>query len=336
MAPVRGPPVIDFADFLSGDERRVQKCAQEIREACMTEGFFQIINHGVPSSLMKEILDMSKEFFNLPLEEKMKLDKSQNAYNRGYQRVGSQIISKEAQKKPDLMEGFYVGRELPPDHPQVEAGKFGSGPNLWPTKLGQPFQETCMLYLHHMIEVAEQLLKALAVSLGYEKNFFNEFCKDPMTFYKMLHYPPAPPDDAAELQQGLGSHRDFGCVTLLLQDGVPGLEYWDKTGKEWVPVQPVKDALVINLGNMFMQWTNDLYESVVHRVINTTGAERYSIPFNFNGNPDFVISCLEKCRDRVEDEKYSPVTVEDFIRPQYSVTYGRTGHYQVATATTEK
>ena len=74
------------------------------------------------------------------------------------------------------------------------------------------------------------------------------------------------------------------------------------------------------------------YTSVLHRVVSTSGSERYSIPTNFNGNPDFVIKCLEKCRASPEDEKYAPVTVENFIRPQYSATYGRTGHYQVAPA----
>ncbi|KAF3024398.1 hypothetical protein E8E14_014442 [Neopestalotiopsis sp. 37M] len=325
--PAKGPPVIDFGDFLSGDEDRMQKCAQEIRKACMKEGFFQIINHTIPISLQKEMVEQSKQFFALPVEAKMKLDKSQNKYNRGYQAMASQMI--EAGTKPDLKEGYYVGRELPADHPHVKNEKFGLGPNLWPEELGETFQKTSMLWLEKNIECANHLLQALALSLGYDKGYFNEFCQDPMAFFKMIHYPP-PPTESTELQKGLGVHRDFGAVTILLQDGVPGLEYWDDEYNEWASVQPLEGALVINLGNMFAQWTNDLYRSVVHRVINFTGVERYSFPFNFNGNPDFVIKCLEHAREKPEDEKYAPVTVENFIRPQYASTYGRIGKYDVA------
>ncbi|KAH8653853.1 hypothetical protein BX600DRAFT_483295 [Xylariales sp. PMI_506] len=300
--PPKGPPVIDFGDFLSGDELRMQKCAQEIRKACMKEGFFQIINHTIPISLQKEMIEQSKQFFALPTDAKMKLDKSQNKYNRGYQAMASQMI--EAGTKPDLKEGYYVGRELPADHPHVKNEKFGLGPNLWPEELGEHFRKTSMLWLEKNIECANHLLQALALSLGYEKDYFNE--------------------------ASLGVHRDFGAVTILLQDGVPGLEYWDDEYNEWASVQPLEGALVINLGNMFAQWTNDLYRSVIHRVINFTGVERYSFPFNFNGNPDFVIKCLEKTREKPEDEKYAPVTVENFIRPQYASTYGRIGKYDVA------
>lgn len=197
--PARSPPVINFGDFLSGDESKMQKCATEIREACKTQGFFQIINHSIPLSLQREMLQLSKQFFDLPLEEKLKLDKSQNEYNRGYQRMASQMI--EANTKPDLKEGYYLGRDLPSDHPQVTAGKFAHGPNLWPERLGDSFRETCMLYLKHLMELGEHIMRALAVSLGYEQSYFDEFSKDPMCFFKMLHYPPQPAD-ADTLQRG--------------------------------------------------------------------------------------------------------------------------------------
>lgn len=77
MPSNKAPPVIDFSDFLSGEQQRVQHCVEEIRTACTTQGFFQIINHPIPLSLQKEMFKKSKEFFALPMEEKMKLDKSQ-------------------------------------------------------------------------------------------------------------------------------------------------------------------------------------------------------------------------------------------------------------------
>lgn len=81
MPSTKLPPVIDFSDFLSGDNERMKRCASQIREACLTQGFFQIVNHNIPLSLQKEMFKISKEFFALPVEEKMKLDKSKVSFN---------------------------------------------------------------------------------------------------------------------------------------------------------------------------------------------------------------------------------------------------------------
>lgn len=98
----------------------------------------------------------------------------------------------ENNSKPDLKEGYYVSRDLPLDHPQVKAEKFAHGPNVWPESLGEPFRRTCMDYLNRIMKLAEEVMGAIAMSLGYDKNYFDEFCKDPMCFYKLLHYPAQP------------------------------------------------------------------------------------------------------------------------------------------------
>ncbi|KAK8091373.1 uncharacterized protein PG998_015188 [Apiospora kogelbergensis] len=338
------PPVIDFSDYLSGDQKKMEHCAAQIREACLTQGFFQIVNHDIPLSLQEEMFKKSKQFFDLPMEEKMKLDKSlvnrplkrrgngpdktQNTYNRGYEVMHGQMI--EANTRPDLKEGYYVSRDLPMDHPQVKAEKFAHGPNVWPESLGEPFRETCMDYLNRIVKLTEEVMGAMAMSLGYDKNYFDEFCTDPMCFYKLLHYPPQPPD-AHALQRGIGAHRDFGVITLLLQGDVPGLEVWDDQAKDWYPAPPVKGAYVVNMGNLFEQWTNDKYVSNVHRVINRSGQERFSIPFNYNGNPDFVVRCIESCRQRADEEKYAPVSVEDYVVQKYKDVYARAGVYKKET-----
>ncbi|KAI1736808.1 Clavaminate synthase-like protein [Xylaria scruposa] len=322
------PPVIDFSDFLSGDEKRMKHCAAQIRDACLTQGFFQIVNHDIPLSLQKEMFKVSKEFFALPQEEKMKLDKSKNKYNRGYEVMGGQMI--EANTRPDLKEGYYVSRDLPMDHPQVKAEKFAHGPNVWPESLGEPFRETCMDYLNRIMKLTEEVMRAMAMSLGYDADYFDEFCQDPMCFYKLLHYPPQP-TSAHALQRGIGAHRDFGVITLLLQGDVAGLEVWDDEAKDWYPAPPVEGAYVVNMGNLFEQWTNDKYISNVHRVINRSGEERFSIPFNYNGNPDFIIKCIEKCRATPEEEKYAPVSVEDYVVQKYKDVYSRVGVYKPET-----
>ncbi|PNP38797.1 hypothetical protein TGAMA5MH_09020 [Trichoderma gamsii] len=300
MPSSKSAPVIDFSDFLSDDQQRMQHCANQVRDACLTQGFFQIVNHDILTSLQKDIFKASKAFSALPLEEKMKLDKSLNKYNRGYEVMHGQMI--EANTRPDLKEGYYVSRDLPMDHPQVKAEKFAHGPNVWPESLGEDFRETCMDYLNRIVKLTEEVMRAMAMSLGYDADYFQEFC--------------------------IGAHRDFGVITLLLQGNVAGLEVWDEEVKDWYPVPPVEGAYVVNMGNLFEQWTNDKYISNVHRVINRSGEERFSIPFNYNGNPDFVIKCIEKCRSKPEEEKYAPVSVEDYVVQKYKNVYGRVGIYK--------
>lgn len=120
---------------------------------------------------------------------------------------------------------------------------------------------------------------------------------------------------------GIGAHTDFGVITILLQDMVGGLEVWSRQHARWEPVQPEQGALVVNLGNLMMRWTNDRYVSNLHRVINKSGRPRYSIPFFFNGNPDFLVRCFQSCRGDGGLEKYDAVTVGDWIAARYADTY---------------
>lgn len=119
---------------------------------------------------------------------------------------------------------------------------------------------------------------------------------------------------------------------------VGGLQVWDRLNSQWVEVKPNKGALVVNLGNLMMRWTNDRYLSNLHRVINKSGQERYSIPFFFSGNPDFLVKCLTSEKGEL-NAKYPPVTVEDWIKGRYVDTYAESskdkafGELSVAQAT---
>ncbi|KAL7917019.1 hypothetical protein ACQKWADRAFT_307820 [Trichoderma austrokoningii] len=254
----------------------------------------------------------------------MTYDKSLNKYNCGYEVMHNQI---KANTMPDLKEGYYVSRNLPEDNPQVNTDKFAYDPNMWPKSLGECFRETCMDYLNRIVKLTEEVMRAMAMSLGYDADYFQEFCTDPMCFYKLLCYPPQP-SGAHAIDLGMGAHRDFGVITLLLQSDIAGLEIWDEEVKDWYPVPPVKGAYVVNVGNLFEQWTNDKYISNIHRVINRSRKERYSIPFNYNGNPDFVIKCIKKCRSKPEEEKYAPVSVEDYVVQKHEDVYSQVCIYK--------
>lgn len=121
---------------------------------------------------------------------------------------------------------------------------------------------------------------------------------------------------------GIGAHTDFGAITMLLQDETGGLQVWNNTSSSWADVTPIPGAYVVNLGNMMMRWTNDRYLSNLHRVINKSGKERFSVPFFFSGNPDYVIRCLDSCEDIKEGAKYPPIAVGEWMTGRYADTYG--------------
>ncbi|KAL4951717.1 putative oxidoreductase [Aspergillus filifer] len=316
------PPVIDFAPFYGPDSPAKDTLVRELRQACEEFGFFQLINHGIPSTLQESILAQSREFFDLPLDIKEKYSKDKNPFNRGYERLRSQNFEKR-DTLGDLKEGFYLGRNRALDEADVVARKFGQGPNMYPRELGPEFRDVTETYHAKMMALAEGILRMLARTLGLNEDVFEKggFVERPIAVLRLLRY-PAQESDAGEgdLERGIGAHTDFGAVTILLQDDTGGLQVWDNISAAWVDVTPIPGAYVVNLGNMMMRWTNDRYLSNLHRVINKSGKERFSVPFFFSGNPDYSVACLPSCEGR--GAKYPPVTVGEWIRGRYADTYG--------------
>ncbi|KAJ5825315.1 oxidoreductase [Penicillium riverlandense] len=318
---VKAPPIIDFGAFYSCDSIGKNVLVQQIREACQRHGFFQIFNHRVPSDLQESILQQSRDLFSLPLDIKEKYNKDLGTDNRGYERLRAQNFEKRGEG--DLKEGFYLGKDLPKDHPSVVAGKFSQGSNKYPSEIRDPglFKTTIDTYHATLTSLSEDILKVLALTLNLDPNWFEEFAEEPVAILRLLHYPPQKPD-ASALERGIGAHTDFGAITILLQDDKGGLQVWDRESSQWADVTPVKGALVVNLGNMMMRWSNDQYLSNLHRVINKSGEERYSVPFFFSGNPDFVVKCIPSCTNGAQGAKYPPITVEEWMTARYADTYG--------------
>ncbi|KAL4791920.1 hypothetical protein BDV19DRAFT_401012 [Aspergillus venezuelensis] len=313
------PPVIDFAPFYGPDSAAKENLVSELRQACGEFGFFQLINHGIPSTLQMSILAQSKEFFDLPLDVKEKYNKDTNPFNRGYERLRAQNFEKRG-PLGDLKEGFYLGRHRALDEANVVERKFGQGPNTYPVELGTEFRGITEEYHAALTVLAEGILRMLARTLGLAEDVFGGFVESPVAVLRLLHYPPQEAD-AGDLERGIGAHTDFGAITILLQDNTGGLQVWDNISADWVDVTPIRGAYVVNLGNMMMRWTNDRYLSNLHRVINKSGRERFSVPFFFSGNPDYTVRCLPSC-EGVQGAKYPPVTVGEWMRGRYADTYG--------------
>jgi len=310
-------PLIDIGGLAS--ERPLERAAvgAALRAACLDKGFFYIRNHGIPEGLVDAVFAEATRFFALPAAAKTTVDKARSRANRGYEPLAGQTLEPGA--PPDLKEGFYIGPEHAADDARVLAGKFNHGPNQWPAKPLR-FRPTMEAYFREMLALGRKLMRGLALSLDLPEDYFAAFCAEPMATLRLLHYPPQPAA-ADPAQKGAGAHTDFGGLTLLRQDAVGGLQVWDHAADGWIQAHPLPGTYVINLGDMIARWTNDRYRSTLHRVINTSGRERYSVPFFFVGNYDFRVECIPTCLAPGERPKYPPVTVEAHLREMYRRTY---------------
>lgn len=309
-------PIIDVSALRGGDADARRAVGREFRRACLDLGFMYVVGHGVDRALRADVLAQSAAFFAISDEKKLAIDMSLSPYNRGYEPLGGQTLEDGA--PPDLKEGFYIGEEISLDHARLREGSFNLGPNQWPANL-PGFETTMMTYYAEMLALGETLMRGIALSLGLEEDYFADFCRDPLTALKLLHYPPQPADpDPGE--KGCGAHTDFGGITMLMQDDNGGLQVLGKDGR-WLHAPPVPDAYVVNLADMISRWTNDMYRSTLHRVINVSGKERYSVPFFFSGRPAHEVVALDCCLADGETPKYPPTTVEQHMRDMYARTY---------------
>ncbi len=310
-------PVIDIRGLQSDrlEDRRL--VAMQLREACESRGFFYVSNHGLSSELREQVFGQIKSLFDLPLEEKMTLDKSKSPCNRGYQPMSGQTLQQGT--PPDLKEGYYVGEDLPATDPRVMAKRFNHGANVWPQQL-QVFKPVMEEYFAQALQVVQRLMRGLALSLDLDEHAFDKFMDGGMGTLFLLHYPPQPANPKPN-ERGCGEHTDFGGLTLLAQGDVGGLQVLDVQTNTWIDAPPIPDTFVVNIGDLMARWTNNRYHSTLHRVVNLSGRERYSLPFFYTGHPDYVVECLPGCLGGEEAPALPPITVEQHLSECYNRMY---------------
>lgn len=158
------------------------------------------------------------------------------------------------------------------------------------------------------MKFSNELLHLIALSLDLDENHFAPLMKFPMAGMRPLHYPPQ--DIASDI--GLGAHADYSWVTLVNQlSSVQALEVLNHNG-HWVPAPPIPNTLVVNVGDFLERATNDLFQSTVHRVINKTGEERYSIPFFFSPSHEAIIEVVPSCISEDKPALYEPLKAGDW------------------------
>lgn len=279
-------PILDLS-LRNSPEGRTELAGQ-LRSAALGLGFFYISHHDISADQRVAAFAAAERYFALPLEERMRYPMNVRS-RRGYMPLFSTTVR---QYGPDRKESFDMGHDLPADDPDVIAGRFLHGPNVWPENLPW-LREVMEPYLDSVTATSRTLLELLALSLEVPSDYFLDHFKKPMMHTRLFHY-PAPPADAHEKEFGVAPHVDHGFLTILDQDEVGGLEVMTRSG-EWVGAPYIEGALTVNFGNLLKRWTNNLYVSNTHQVVNRAGRSRYSIPTFINLDYDTMVECIPSC-----------------------------------------
>lgn len=272
-------PVIDIAGLYQDGEER-QAVVEEIGRACSRWGFFQVINSGFDAELMERTYAEMAAFFQLPREEKMRVRRNEEN-SKGY-------LEKEfTKRKIDWKEVFDFGAQN-----GVVDGAGLDGTNQWLPDYKPSFRATMVEYFNKVYEISLLVFKAILDSLpGATNGVINTVSNADVirqafarhsSFCRLNHYPVCPtPEDAL----GVGAHTDSGALTVLSQSPVKSLQVQLRETGQWVDVEPIEGAFVINIGDIVQVISNDAYKATLHRVIARSDFERFSIPFFLN--PDY-------------------------------------------------
>ena len=293
-------PVIDIGPLMDGSNP--QQVAEELAFVCENIGFLYIKNHGISQDLIDQVYDHAKAFFDQPLTEKMRLNITQSGPTlRGYIPFYTENVDPEFTK--DHKEAFDFAEN------NNTSGPF-KGANVMPKQAAE-FTATMDAYYSAMLGLARKLIEGIALSLELNANFFDSRLQDPITIQRLLHYPPQNENTLELTEMGIGAHTDYGFVTILHQDQTGGLQVQNHVG-DWVDAPPIPGTFVINIGDLVETLTNGRYISTVHRVINTSGSERYSIPFFIDMDYNAKVEPVPTCQYPYNDKAYPCFTCGDY------------------------
>ena len=274
-------PVVDVSRLLHGDEAGQRAVAAELGRAAREVGFLYVTGTDVDPAVYDALLAATKQFFELPAEQKMAVYIGLSRNHRGYVPPGEEVLGGQTR---DLKEAFDLSLDLPADDPDHLAGNPLLGPNAWPDLPG--FAAAVTPYYDAVMELGRALLRGFAMALGEAPSFFDGHVRKPPSQLRLLHYPF---DAEATDTVGLGAHSDYECFTLLRSTS-PGLEVLNGDGV-WVDAPPRPDAFVLNIGDLLETWTNGLFVATSHRV-RKVSQERWSFPLFFNVDYDTVVAPL--------------------------------------------
>ncbi|MEU9401529.1 2-oxoglutarate and iron-dependent oxygenase domain-containing protein [Streptomyces sp. NPDC048242] len=279
-------PIIDLSAADRGPEERAL-LHDRLHSAAHDVGFFQLVGHGVTREETDALLTAMRAFFALPEADRLALDNVNSPHFRGYARTGDERTGGSR----DWRDQLDIGAERPARVPGPDEPPYWwlQGPNQWPTALPE-LRTAALAWIDRLSAVAERLLHELLTAIGAPADFYDPaFGAHAHPHLKLVRYPGSAGDGT---DQGVGAHKDYGFLTLLLQDSVGGLQVQREDGL-FHEVPPLDSAFVVNLGELLEVATNGYLLATNHRVVSPPGAtERFSIPFFYNPRLDARIAPL--------------------------------------------
>jgi isopenicillin N synthase-like dioxygenase len=280
-------PILDISQLDDGPDGAAG-FRDQLREVTHEVGFFYLVGHGIDQTLIDQVLDVSRRFFDLAEQDKLQIENVHSPQFRGYTRVGEELTNGDV----DWREQIDIGpeRAIVPRAPGAPEYWRLEGPNLWPTALPE-LETTIAEWSRELSALALRLLRTWAVALGAPEDVFDAaFADHPFPLIKIVRYPGK--SDTLEAQ-GVGSHRDGGVLTLLLvEPGKGGLQV-EHEG-DWIDAPSIPGAFVVNIGEMLELATDGYLKATLHRVQSPRiGSDRISIPFFFNPALDATVPRLE-------------------------------------------
>ncbi|MDJ0387156.1 2-oxoglutarate and iron-dependent oxygenase domain-containing protein [Roseomonas sp. E05] len=299
-------PILDARRLRDPATRRA--AAAELGTACRGPGFFLVTGHGLNGT--GTLFERARGFFAQPQAAKEAVSIRHSPHNRGYVALAEEALDRTT---ADRKEAFNIGLDLPPDDPEVLAGAPFRGVNLWPELAG--FREATLRHFEACWQLGLLLHRGFALDLGVPEDFFEDKFRRPIATLRLLRYPGG--DGGSAL--GAGAHTDYGNVTILATDGVPGLEIRLRDG-DWIAAPDVPGALICNIGDCLMRWSNGVYASTPHRV-RAPERERFSAAFFLDPDPDAVVEALPSCVSPENPPRWPATTGADYLRERLDATY---------------
>ena len=300
-------PSLDLRDFLSEDTKRKEEFVQSIGRAFQEIGFCAVKGHLLSDDLVERLYKQIKLFFDLPYEVKAKYEFPQYSGQRGYVSFGKE--SAKGSKHGDLKEYWHFGQYIE----EEEKEKYNYFPNIHVDELSE-FNEVGREVYSTLEKTAKHILRALALYLNIEEDYFDQYIKNGNSILRPIHYPPILEDPKEAVRAS--AHGDINLITLLMGAHGKGLQVQHSNG-EWVDAVASEDELMINIGDMLSRHTNNLLKSTVHRVVNPDREllkkSRYSIPFFMHPISEMKLNVLESCISDESPKSFDDITAGDFL-----------------------
>lgn len=246
--------------------------ARDVEAACRDIGFMYVAGHGIDPEVIAGARESVIRYFAQPDEVKLRDCITRDNY-RGYIPTGF-FTANTGDADADFYEGYKLHFEVAEDD-QIRQSCDLYGPNKWPTHIPN-FRSRILSYWRACDEVVGVLLSAMSEVLSVHQDDLLEYFESPLTNMTLLHYPPQEPDSG---KFGIHPHKDTDALTILAPDPVGGLMVRCRDEREWIAAKSPDNALTVNIGDLLELWSGGYFVSTPHKVVNTSGVERYSFPY---------------------------------------------------------